>query len=1008
MLVGRQIERERLWGALSEARAGHPGVVLVAGEAGIGKTRLVADFEEAAAGAGARLLHGACIPVGGRSLPFGPIVDAFGPLFRAPAASEVARALGSARTELPQLLPGLVPGARRPPAGSHLHRGRLLELIAECLRRLAVSAPVVLVLEDLHWADLATLGALDFLARRLRTEQVLLLATCRTDEPAADHRLAALVMELDRTGRLERFELARLHQHELRSLVAGILGTEPDPELVAAIQSRSGGNPYFAEELLALDAVAGPLQATMREALLARIDGVAAPTWTMLRVAAVLGARFEGRLIASAGGLDERATENALREGVARHLLVPLTGPGRPYEFRHALLAEAVYEDLLPEERARIHAAIATTIALEAGRQPHGMAAAQLAHHWEAAGDLARALEASVQAGRHAVAVHANADAYVHYERALRLWGVVPDGQGLAGVDHPGLLEMAALAARTSGAFDEALEHLHAAISLVDPAVDPVRAGLLHEQLGSVASRVTGGTMLPAFREAVRLVPARPPTPARSRVLAGLARGLMGAAAWDEAAMTAREAIRLARRAGVPGIEADALATLGVVQGTLGQYAAALDSLRLGREIGLLAGEDDAVARAWNNFAWLLEGEAALRESLAAAEWDEHAGLGLDSGVWVLTITAAALFQLGRWDDADHVLDRALLAGRGATTRMSLRLVRGRLALGRGHLAEVERILLEEGPVATSHHDTSWRILASELGALLWLERGRPDEAVRSLGVAMDAFDALPIRSVSLQTDTLAIAMRAEADRAAGARRRHTLVEVAAARDRGAAILRRARDVESVVAGDGPDGPRRPAALAALCAAEWTRLDGESDPSAWAAAHDACTVAEQFHLAAYVAYRQAEAELETARDRAAATPLLRSGHEAAAAMGAVPLAQAAAALAARAGVDLGPDGADLDDLASTATRTRRRRRPQAPLGLTPREQQVLVLVAEGRTNREIGDALFISEGTAGIHVSSILGKLGASHRTEAAAIAHRLHLVAEGDVPPQPEAVPRP
>ncbi len=367
ILVGRRIERERLWGALSEARSGRPGVVLVAGEAGIGKTRLVADFEAAAAGTGARLLHGACIPVGGRSLPFAPFADAFGHLFRSPADSEVARALGSARTELPQLLPGLIPGARRPPPGSHLHRGRLLELIAECLRRLSVIAPVVLVLEDLHWADLATQEALDFLARRLRDEQLLLLATCRTDEPAADHRLAALVMELDRTGRLERLELTRLDQDELRSLVAGILGAEPDPDLVAAIQSRSGGNPYFAEELLALDAAAGPMPATMREALLARIDGVAAPTWTMLRVAAVLGARFEGRLITLASGLDEQATETALREGVARHLLVPLNGPGQPYEFRHALLAEAVYEDLLPEERARIHTAIATTIALESG-----------------------------------------------------------------------------------------------------------------------------------------------------------------------------------------------------------------------------------------------------------------------------------------------------------------------------------------------------------------------------------------------------------------------------------------------------------------------------------------------------------------------------------------------------------------------------------------------------------------------------------------------------------------
>ncbi len=470
--------------------------------------------------------------------------------------------------------------------------------------------------------------------------------------------------------------------------------------------------------------------------------------------------------------------------------------------------------------------------------------------------------------------------------------------------------------------------------------------------------------------------------------------------AWHEAATRAREAIRVARRAGVPGIEADALATLGAVQGTLGEFDAALDTLRRGREIALLAGNDDAVARAWNNLAWLLEGEACVRESLAAVEWDDRAGLGFDAGVGTLGITATALFHLGRWDEADRVLERALLAGREGAARMSMRLISGRLAMGRGRVQDVARILEEEGAAATRHHDATWRVIASELEAQLWLERGRPVEAGRAIEVALDEFDLLPIRSVSIQGDTLAIALRAEADRARDARTRHEPVELAAARDRGAGILRRARDVEAMVARNGSGRPRRPAALAALCAAEWTRLEGDPDPAAWEAAHDACVEAEQLHLAMYAAYRQAEAVLDTTRDRVAVTPVLRRALGAAAGVGALPLVEAITALADRAAVVIDPGGSVSDDQPAATTRRGRRRRPATPFGLTPREQQVMSLVAAGRTNREIGAALFISEGTAAIHVSSILGKLGASHRTEAAAIAHRLHLVVEADTPP--------
>jgi DNA-binding NarL/FixJ family response regulator len=433
------------------------------------------------------------------------------------------------------------------------------------------------------------------------------------------------------------------------------------------------------------------------------------------------------------------------------------------------------------------------------------------------------------------------------------------------------------------------------------------------------------------------------------------------------------------------------------VQATLGDHTTGLRTLRRARDVALRAGNDEAVSRAWNNIAWLLEGEACVCESLAAVEWDERAGLGPDAGVGTLTITATALFQLGRWQEADRVLDRGLAVAREASARMSLRLCRARLALGRGYLADVEAILEEDGPVAAAHHDSSWRILASELEAQLWLMRMQPDHASIAIQPAVDAFDALPVRSATVQSETMAIALRAEADRAHDARSHGDRVGLAAARSQGAGILRRARDVAAEVQRHGRTGPRRPAALAALCAAEWTRLEGASDPSAWEAAGDACRAAEQVHLVVYARYRQAEAILDTARDRVAAAPVLLIAHQDAARMGALPIASAIAALASRAGINLDPAGPGPADPHHHGCR-----RPvsgTSAFGLTPREQQVLALVADGRTNREIAGTLFITEGTAAIHVSRVLGKLGVARRTEAAAVAHRLHLV---DAPASP------
>ena len=433
--VGRTDELGELRGALSEAVGGRPSLAFVAGESGVGKTRLLAELERAARADGIRVIGGDCVELGEGELPYAPIVGALRPLARSghPAFKQLSDA---ARCALAQILPGLGETRHDDEATA---QARLFDGLLELLELLAGDDGLMVTIEDLHWADRSTRAFLVYLASSLCKERVLVVTTYRPDELHRRHPLRPLLAELERDARHRRVELRPLTRDELAQQLTDILGTAPAHDLVSRLFARSEGNPLFAEELLAAGTDGrGSLPPTLRDALMLRIERLSADAQETLRVLAA-GRRLDHDTLSDASGIDSRALRDALREAVAAQLVV--TDEEGRYLFRHALLREVVVDDLLPGERADMHLALARALERRADGLPaHGGAhlAAGIAHHYLASGDQPKALVASVRAAEAAEAVHANGEAGALYSRALQLWDRVADAEALVGRDHVG------------------------------------------------------------------------------------------------------------------------------------------------------------------------------------------------------------------------------------------------------------------------------------------------------------------------------------------------------------------------------------------------------------------------------------------------------------------------------------------------------------------------------------------------------------------------------------------
>ena len=249
LFVGRRDELARLTDQLQAAVDGTPGVAIIGGEAGVGKSRLISELVDAGTDLGMRVLFGNCVQLGSQGLPFAPLVDALRLLSRSMPREEFDRLLGPARRPLLRLLPNLDPVVRGPDE-PEVQGPQLLELVLGLVERLAAASPVLIVIEDLHWADQSTLELVAYFVRALRGSPVAVIGTFRSDELHRSHPLRALLTSWDRSRAVERVELVRFNRAEVARQLAAILGRDPEPTLLDTVFERSEGNAFLVEELL--------------------------------------------------------------------------------------------------------------------------------------------------------------------------------------------------------------------------------------------------------------------------------------------------------------------------------------------------------------------------------------------------------------------------------------------------------------------------------------------------------------------------------------------------------------------------------------------------------------------------------------------------------------------------------------------------------------------------------------------------------------------------------------
>jgi DNA-binding CsgD family transcriptional regulator len=984
-LVGRGIELHALADALAAARDGQPSLVLIAGEAGIGKTRLVREAERIARNEEMLVLTGGAVELAEGELPYGAIAEALRGLLRTddPGMRAVPTDALTSPLEaiLPELASGVALGSASEPAP--WFQARTFDAVLELVRRLAERQPVLVVIEDLHWADTSTRDLLRYVVHGLRNERVVLIATYRSDELHRRHPLVPWLAEVGRLGIVERLELRRLDRTEQAEQLRGILGAHPEPDLVEEIHARSDGNPFYAEELLAVTQRTGEakLPQGLAQALLARLAQLSDASIEVLETACVGGRQLDPVLVLSVCGLSDDSVESAIREGLAAGLLAL---EDEEPAFRHALTREAVYGTVLPVRRRRIHARYAEELqrAVPASGADRARRLALVAHHWDAAGHPREALEAAVEAAGAATASHAFAEAAHQWLRAIDLWDRTLPVERPGGVTDVELYASAAKALDLVGEAGRAVEHGREAIARAAAADADQRARLhvLQAELEWHAFRLDSAvTQLEA---GVRLLADAGPSAALANALAWLARLRQVRGEPFQAAQVASEAVDMASSLGNTAVEGRARRALGNALMSLGDFKAAEDQLEQALRRAESTGDPSDVGGTYNDL-----GIARLfcdGSDRAIEVWREGASTARRLGAWrlfgvVLEVNVAAeLVELGRWDEASQLLDSlepdvaAGMVERIYADHRDLLAVRRGKRLGDRELHEKVDGLAEMP--APDFIASAFKVVVEA-----HLANRRPAEAYNA---AADAIGRLAKSEKELPfVELLILGLRSAADYVPLLRASRDAEEIRR-------VERQASEYATKLEGI------RSSRLAALeevrtlldwGRAEGARVGGRDDPAAWHGIRAAWSQQRRPYYEAYAAYREAEALLEAKRPRSEAAAALRDARHIAERLGARPLLGWIDSLARRARISIAETEAAPATEPSAVE-------PDAlkQYGLTRREREILGLIARGWTNRRIAEALFISESTASVHVSNIIGKLGVTNRVQAAAIASRL------------------
>ena len=930
-IVGRAVERDVITAVYASVAAGQPQLLLITGEAGIGKTRLIEDLVQQARSAerAAQVRIGESAPLAGAALAYGPFVAALGERAAWLLANDESGDVFAAR---------------------HRLFGRVLTLLGD----LAAEAPLVLVLEDLHWADESSHELLAFLAVRLRDLPVLVVATLRDEELADEAR--RWLSDLERRPRVTRLRLAGLTPHEVAELVADQVpeGSGPDP--VAAVVRAADGNPLYALELAGSGARVPP--ASITEAVLAKAAGVAPSVRAVVDQVCVADGGMSHELLAATVPLGEDDLLAAAREAVSRRLLAA-TADG--YAFPHDLIRQVFYGQLLPGERRRLHRRVADALAARPEPDP-----ALLALHWQLADCPDRAAPAALQAARRAVTSRAYPEADRFYTMAVGQMRWLPD-------PGPGLLEEAAQAASWAGHPERAARYMTDALAPPVAAGTQDRARML-ERLGRYDWEAGDPrAAVDATRQAWDLLETEPVSALQARILAALANCRMLLGEPDKAMPLATQAVELAEKIGADVEYAHGLAILGIVQAQRGELEAGLAALHTSFTLACRSGSIEGVVRAAANQMYLLYTAGRSAEALEVARNGRRAARSLGAPAALTSVldnnTAAVLTVTGRWAEADQLLAELIGESRANVTRY-LQLLQLELAVGRGERDSVEEL------ATTLRKSPEDPRLLGPLHACL------AEQALNAGDLATAADEVLQglaaLKGAALAEEEIRLL-------AAGARVSADLTALPSAAQPGkvaaswevasASQADRARAITSEHGGRQPEV----AAFGALAAAESARQHGHDSRATWRAVAEAWQALGQPYREAYARLREAGAAVRAGRREQAARALAACA-SLAGQLPAPPLLSLAGELARRARL-----GSPASSPAAPAAASAR-------FDLTGREADVLALLVRGDSNRQIGRALFISDRTVAVHVSRILDKLGVRNRTEAATMGAHMGL----------------
>ena len=1017
--MGREVELARLDDARERAAAGRPVIVVLRGEAGIGKTRLIGDAIERARSAGSPILHGACLDLAGEGLPYLPFVEATRNFVRTTARDRAIELIGPGLAALGRLVPevaaleatgrpveGPSPEVAKPdPPDSSVDRARLFERLLGFLDRLAEEAPVLVVIEDVQWVDPATHDLITYLVRNVTSERLVIVLTCRNDDLGPGHPVLAWLAELGRAPGAVRIDLARLSQADVERQLAAMNGAPVAHDLARSIWHRSEGHPLFAEELLAAADDAGQSPPSLVDVLLTRVSSLDDATLSVVRALAVAGRPIDERLLGPLVGRTTSQVGDALRAATGRGVLAVL--PDGRYGFRHELLREIVERELSTGERRELHEGFARQLEAEpqlADDRP-AAATAELARHWAAADRPVEAHRAALAAAVAAEAVHAFGDTHRQLERAIALEARLADDARPTDLDRIDVRRRASTAADLSGAAERAIELMRAALTLAEAQGDPVLMGVLYSRLAFLTwSGGDGEAALAEHRRAVELVPAEPPTTERANVLGGLGGALMGLGRWAESRPICEAAIACALGSGSAHEESRARTMLGSDLVALGDVDAGLDELRRAHQLAGLDATELWVVTGHNLGLNLLVADR-LDEALAVAtntrEGARAGGLERRYGMELAALAGDALVRLGRWDEAAAVIADGLALDQLGIGTPYLASVGARLEARRGDAAAARRRLASidgdrlEADLAVFH-----AIVAAEIA----LVEDRPEIALDAVAAVIGPW--LDTGDVLWGVPLVTLGLRAAAERAEVLRADRDDAGLVELQGRVVALRDHAASLSPRVATAGA------AAWLTTAEAERGRLDGIPDPEPWRRAIAAWGGSIDPFEAAYARYRFAEAQLRRAGVKADVATELVDAWRSTVELGATALRGAIEVLARRARVPLvvDPGRAAMQDgeppdgeRVATGPGRPGAREPGPTHGLSAREIEVLRLVAAGRSNGEIGDELFITRKTAGVHVTHILDKLGVSNRVEAAMAAARLGLLE-----PETESAPEP